>query len=217
MKMRLASYDFRNDDTDPWGDVRRQVYKKKKPKLDGTVLPSWVPPHDPTEDILPEVDDTSLKKIGFVDENIFRPYIGELPMERIFDEQSQWWLSSASGARKASKAVVRVRAHGTGEVLINGKYITEYFPFYTREILLKVLRMGDSFYHYDFFCYVKGGGHNGQAGALRLAIAKAIRNMNPDYQETFKKNKLLTRDRRTVERKKPGSRKARRKPQWVKR
>ena len=70
---------------------------------------------------------------------------------------------------------------------------------------------------FDVWCTVKGGGINGQAGAVRLGISRALQNFNPAFRPSLKSAGLLTRDSRRVERKKPGQKKARKKFQWVKR
>ena len=121
------------------------------------------------------------------------------------------------GRRKASVARIYV-TEGKGNFVINGKDFKEYFPLEILQYKLnqpfKVIDQEDKF---DVKINVNGGGINGQADAIKLAIAKSLCEIDADNRTALKAEGLLTRDSRVVERKKPGQKKARKKFQWVKR
>ena len=121
------------------------------------------------------------------------------------------------GRRKRAIARVRLVA-GSGNISVNGRAFDEYFPnkLHQQDILqpLTILERDGQF---DIKVTVNGGGPTGQAGALRLAIARALNVYNPADRPALKKAGLLTRDARAVERKKAGLHKARRAPQYSKR
>ena len=121
------------------------------------------------------------------------------------------------GRRKASIARIYL-SKGSGNVKINNKDLNNYFstdglkskinlPFIITETLGK----------YDLSVNVSGGGNTGQADAIKLAVSRALCEVNEEYRPLLKKEGLLTRDSRVVERKKTGQKKARKKFQWVKR
>jgi small subunit ribosomal protein S9 len=121
------------------------------------------------------------------------------------------------GRRKASIARIYL-SKGSGDVKINNKDLNNYFstdglkskinlPFIITETLGK----------FDLSVNVSGGGNTGQADAIKLAVSRALCEVNEEYRPLLKKEGLLTRDSRVVERKKPGQKKARKKFQWVKR
>ena len=121
------------------------------------------------------------------------------------------------GRRK--EAVVRVRVvPGTGEFKLNGRALAEYFPNKVHQQLIReplvTVEKPDSF---DIFARLHGGGISGQAGALRLAIARALVEVDADDRPVLKKAGFLKRDARAVERKKYGLKKARKAPQYSKR
>jgi small subunit ribosomal protein S9 len=121
------------------------------------------------------------------------------------------------GRRK--EAVVRVRVvPGTGEFKLNGRKLEEYFPNKVHQQLIReplvTVEKPDSF---DIFARLHGGGISGQAGALRLAIARALVEVDADDRPVLKKAGFLKRDARAVERKKYGLKKARKAPQYSKR
>ncbi|RAV32504.1 30S ribosomal protein S9 [Corynebacterium heidelbergense] len=121
------------------------------------------------------------------------------------------------GRRK--RAVVRVRmVQGSGEITCNGRTLEDYFPNKLHQQLIKaplvLLEREDQF---DIKANLNGGGPSGQAGAFRLAIARALNKYNPEERRELKKAGFLTRDARAVERKKAGLHKARRAPQYSKR
>ncbi len=126
-------------------------------------------------------------------------------------------LVQATGRRKES--VARVRLYdGTGSIVLNDRPFEDYFPTMAQRIrVLEPLRVADREGRYDVRATVHGGGTTGQADAIRLGIARALVEVDPDLRVTLKKEGLLTRDSRKVERKKYGLRKARRAPQYTKR
>ncbi|KQS73858.1 30S ribosomal protein S9 [Modestobacter sp. Leaf380] len=121
------------------------------------------------------------------------------------------------GRRK--EAIVRVRLlPGTGQFKLNGRTIEEYFPNKVHQQLIRepftILEKGEQ---YDVVALLNGGGVSGQAGALRLAIARALIEVEPEDRPALKKAGFLTRDPRVIERKKYGLKKARKAPQYSKR
>lgn len=126
-------------------------------------------------------------------------------------------LVQATGRRKESVARVRVR-DGSGAVTLNGRPLEQYFP--TMAIRMRVmepLNITQTQGRYDIEATLGGGGTTGQADALRLGIARALIELEPELRDTLKKAGMLTRDARVVESKKYGLRKARRAPQYTKR
>jgi len=121
------------------------------------------------------------------------------------------------GRRK--EAVVRVRlTPGTGEFKLNGRSLESYFPNKVHQQLIRepfVTLEKDG--QFDVTATLAGGGITGQAGALRLAIARALIDLEPDDRPALKKAGFLTRDARVKERKKYGLKKARKAPQYSKR
>ena len=121
------------------------------------------------------------------------------------------------GRRK--EAIVRVRLlPGTGQFTLNGRTIEDYFPNKVHQQLIRepfvILEKADQ---YDVVGLLHGGGVSGQAGALRLGIARALIEIEPDDRPVLKKAGFLSRDPRVVERKKYGLKKARKAPQYPKR
>ncbi|MEL7624084.1 MAG: 30S ribosomal protein S9 [Clostridiales bacterium] len=122
-----------------------------------------------------------------------------------------------TGRRKTSVAQVRL-IPGEGKVLINKRPLTEYFGKKTLEMVVKqplVLTKTEG--RYDIMATVKGGGITGQAGAIRLGIARALLKADAEMRPSLKKAGFLTRDPRMKERKKYGLKGARRAPQFSKR
>jgi small subunit ribosomal protein S9 len=126
-------------------------------------------------------------------------------------------LVQATGRRKS--AVARVRLYdGTGRVTLNGRALEDYFPQPALRLrALEPLRATETETHYDVIATIEGGGTTGQSDALRLGIARALVGVDAEFRPTLKREGLLTRDARRVERKKYGLRKARRAPQFTKR
>lgn len=121
------------------------------------------------------------------------------------------------GRRK--EAIVRVRLlPGTGQFKLNGRTLEEYFPNKVHQQLIKApLVTVDRVESFDIFAHLVGGGPSGQAGALRLGIARALIVASPEDRPALKKAGFLTRDPRATERKKYGLKKARKAPQYSKR
>ncbi|PWL84754.1 MAG: 30S ribosomal protein S9 [Prevotellaceae bacterium] len=124
---------------------------------------------------------------------------------------------NALGRRKSSIARVYV-SEGTGKITINKKDLTEYFPSSILQFVVKQpLQLLEAAEKYDIKANLTGGGFTGQSQALRLAIARALVKINPEDKAALRKEGFVTRDPRTVERKKPGRPKARRRFQFSKR
>ena len=121
------------------------------------------------------------------------------------------------GRRK--EAVVRVRlVPGTGKFDLNGRSLENYFPNKVHQQLIKApLVTVDRVESFDIFAHLNGGGPSGQAGALRLGIARALILASPEDRPALKRAGFLTRDPRATERKKYGLKKARKAPQYSKR
>jgi len=124
--------------------------------------------------------------------------------------------SYGTGRRKTSVARVWIK-DGSGQFTVNDKQFIDVFQPVQREHILEAFLASNTAGLFDIWCTVKGGGMNGQAGAVRLGISRALQNFNPALRPPLKSSGLLTRDSRRVERKKPGQKKARKKFQWVKR
>jgi small subunit ribosomal protein S9 len=124
---------------------------------------------------------------------------------------------NAIGRRKAAVARVNVM-QGTGKITVNGKDMKEYFPqMHISGEVLKPLKVAAVEALYDVRVNVKGGGIKGQAQAVTLGIARALCQINEEFRPDLKKQKLLARDARVVERKKYGKPKARKSFQFSKR
>ena len=122
-----------------------------------------------------------------------------------------------TGRRKSSSARVFM-SKGTGQIVINKLPLTEYFGRDTAHMILKQpLVTTENSESFDLMVTVKGGGDSGQAGAIRLGIARALLKYDESLRGVLKKSGYLTRDARKVERKKVGLRKARRATQFSKR
>ncbi|KAF8472436.1 40S ribosomal protein S9 [Kalaharituber pfeilii] len=136
------------------------------------------------------------------------------PKEQQLDK---WGRACASGRRKTSIARVWL-VEGTGEALVNGKPLAQAFPrIVDRENVIWPLHVTDRVDKYNIWALVKGGGSTGQAEALTLAVAKALMIHEPLLKPVLRRAGCVTRDPRSVERKKPGHVKARKMPTWVKR
>ncbi len=123
---------------------------------------------------------------------------------------------TGTGRRKEATARVRL-VPGTGKVIVNGRDASQYFG---RQQLvdnaLVPFKVTDTMGHFDVYANCAGGGINGQSGAIRLGIARALLEAG-EYRSELKKAGMLTRDSRAVERKKYGLKKARKRPQFSKR
>jgi small subunit ribosomal protein S9 len=149
-------------------------------------------------------------------------YSTETPEEAAVEETAQpgpslTGLALATGRRKEAIARVRLTS-GTGQWRINGHKLDEYFPNKVHQQLVSepfVTLTAEG--RFDAVALISGGGVTGQAGALRLAIARALAEIDPDNRPALKKAGFLTRDARVKERKKYGLKKARKAPQYSKR
>jgi small subunit ribosomal protein S9 len=126
-------------------------------------------------------------------------------------------LTQTTGRRKRAIARARLRP-GTGVMTINGRPFENYFttPAHRMEAV-EPLRVAEATESYDVDATITGGGINGQAGALRMALARSLVELDPELRGTLKKQGLLTRDSRKKESKKYGLKKARKAPQFTKR
>ena len=123
----------------------------------------------------------------------------------------------ATGRRKKSIARVWVKK-GSGKIYVNGKQMQDYFKRPVHQILVvRPLNEINASAEYDVKCRVTGGGWSGQAGAIIHGLSRALVSIDSNLKKTLKKNKLVTRDSRKVERKKYGRKKARRSFQFSKR
>ena len=121
------------------------------------------------------------------------------------------------GRRKAAVARIYLKK-GKGNIIVNGKDFKEYFPVESMQYKLEQpFKIADLLGNFDVKANVGGGGTTGQAEAIRLAISRALCELDLENRPALKSKGLLTRDARVVERKKPGQKKARKKFQWVKR
>jgi len=126
-------------------------------------------------------------------------------------------IAQTVGRRKEAVARVRLR-DGAGRVVLNGRALEDFFP--TMAIRMRVMepmQITQTQNRFDVDATLEGGGVNGQADALRLGIARALIEYDPELRPSLKKAGLLTRDARAVERKKYGLRKARKAKQYTKR
>jgi small subunit ribosomal protein S9 len=122
-----------------------------------------------------------------------------------------------TGRRKTAVARVRIRP-GEGAVLVNGRPFEVYFPIEQQRLLAQAPLVATSTLgKYDVWARINGGGPLGQAGAMRLGVARALKLAEPALEEALRAGSFLTRDSRMVERKKYGQRKARRRFQFSKR
>ncbi len=126
-------------------------------------------------------------------------------------------VTNTSGRRKTAVARIYMK-EGNGSIIVNGKDYKAYFPTLPLQYIVnQSLMVTDLVGKYDVNVNVDGGGITGQAEAVRLAIAKAIVENDPEKRSALKAKGLMTRDGRMVERKKPGRKKARKRFQFSKR
>ena len=126
-------------------------------------------------------------------------------------------LGYGTGRRKTSTARVFMR-RGTGRIVVNRRPLDEFFGRETaRMVVRQPLEETQRTQDFDFTVTVRGGGGTGQAGAIRLGIARALCEYDETHRPTLRRAGLLTRDARKVERKKVGLHKARKRPQYSKR
>ena len=126
-------------------------------------------------------------------------------------------IVQATGRRKRSVARVRIRT-GSGSIVVNGKPLQDYFPSKTHQMdSVSPLTVTETLSSYDVDASIHGGGTTGQAGALRLGLARGLVEIDPEFREPLKRAGFLTRDPRKKESKKYGLKKARKAPQYSKR
>lgn len=124
---------------------------------------------------------------------------------------------NALGRRKSAVARIYVK-EGSGNIEVNKTEYKKYFPVNVLQYIVEQpLKLTENLEKYDIKVNLNGGGYKGQAEALRLAIARALVAIDEEHKAVLRKNGLLTRDARVVERKKPGQKKARKKFQFSKR
>jgi small subunit ribosomal protein S9 len=124
---------------------------------------------------------------------------------------------NALGRRKEASARVKITS-GSGKIIINGRDCKVYFPqSIYQELVLQPLRLLNIAEQYDVEVTVIGGGIKGQAEAIRMGISRALVKENPEVKSPLRKAGFMTRDPRSVERKKPGQKKARKRFQFTKR
>lgn len=138
---------------------------------------------------------------------------------QIYEDESGRKYTETTGRRKEARAKVKMWLDGSGKMRVNGATLLEEFPSIAdREQILFPLHFTDQLHQVDCECLVSEGGHSGQAGALRLAISLALRNVvDKTTAEKMRLAGLVTRDPRIVERQKVGQQGARRKYTWKKR
>ena len=163
---------------------------------------------------------SDLSSLGTLKTVLSRSRVAATPVEEIeaaqpkIDAQGRAY---ATGKRKDAVARVWIK-RGSGKLTINGKDATVYFARpVLRMILAQPFGFADRVGVYDVWCTVSGGGLSGQAGAVRHGISKALTYFEPELRPVLKSHGFLTRDSRTVERKKYGKAKARRSFQFSKR
>jgi small subunit ribosomal protein S9 len=158
-------------------------------------------------------------------DDVFR-YRRVLPMQSVstdipelMKDESGRLYQEADGTRKKATAHVKLWAAGTGKATVNGQTLLEHFPrILDREQIMFPLHLTDKLYSVDFDATVVGGGVSGQAGALRLALSRALQSIvDKATVEKMRLAGLLTNDPRVLERQKPGQQGARRKYTWKKR
>ena len=126
-------------------------------------------------------------------------------------------MIQATGRRKESVARVRL-VPGSGQYELNGRPLDDYFTNRVHRMqVTEPLRLVEKDKDFDVIARIHGGGINGQAGAMRMGIARALLEVDPELRPALKAEGMLRRDSREVERKKAGLKKARKAPQYSKR
>eukprot|EP01041_Mallomonas_annulata_P013197 gene13197-27911_t len=153
---------------------------------------------------------TSYDEFGFEEKTTNKEPIQCIIKPRKVDEFGRAY---ATGRRKTSVARVWIY-EGSGQVTVNDRNVIDYFEAMEREHALEAFLASKTAGMFDVWCTVKGGGTSGQAGAVRLGISRALECFTPTLRPVLRKEGLLTRDSRRVERKKIGRKKARKQYQW---
>ncbi len=137
--------------------------------------------------------------------------------EKVENKVDSFGRTYGTGRRKEAVARVWLKP-GSGEIVVNGRKMADYFGrSVLQTLVLQPFSVADRLGRYDVFCTVFGGGLSGQAGAVRHGISRALVDYEPDLRAVLKSAGMMTRDSRTVERKKYGLMKARRSFQFSKR
>ena len=137
--------------------------------------------------------------------------------EKVESKVDSFGRTYGTGRRKESVARVWLKP-GNGEIVVNGRKMADYFGrSVLQTLVLQPFSIADRLGRYDVFCTVRGGGLSGQAGAVRHGISRALVDYEPELRSILKAEGMMTRDSRTVERKKYGLMKARRSFQFSKR
>lgn len=164
------------------------------------------------------------KKIGISDDDFDGDILPEFSEPEVLDLNLKDSTAdftgkyvSAIGRRKTATASVRLFENGKGIIIVNGLKINKYFTPTQMSNLSQPLKLAGRMRDFNFSIVVSGGGKDGQTEAVRHGITRAIVKLDDSYRAVMKTADLLTRDRREVERKKPGHRKARKSSQWSKR
>lgn len=155
-----------------------------------------------------------------VDESASGSYTSESSTSAVSKAARPAKTGSAGGTGRRKEAIARVRiVPGSGKWVINGRTLEEYFPNKVhQQVVLDAFRAIDAQDTYDVIANVHGGGITGQAGAIRLGIARSLNEIDEEIlRPVLKKAGYLTRDPRAKERKKYGLKKARKAPQYSKR
>jgi len=147
------------------------------------------------------------------------------PVEVVVDEAPKVVIKASAdkfhkalGRRKEATARVRLIPGGSGNVIVNGKKIEDFFTveWHRLQVMQPLVAVGANA-DYDVSAKIEGGGVAGQAIALRHGIARCLLLVNEDFRKTLRRAGYLTRDPRAKERKKPGLKRARKRGQWAKR
>ena len=137
--------------------------------------------------------------------------------EKVENKIDSFGRTYGTGRRKESVARVWLKP-GSGEIVVNGRKMADYFGrSVLQTLVLQPFSIAERLGRYDVFCTVRGGGLSGQAGAVLHGISRALVDYEPDLRPVLKAEGMITRDSRTVERKKYGLMKARRSFQFSKR
>eukprot|EP00029_Vermamoeba_vermiformis_P000399 TRINITY_DN1045_c0_g1_i1.p1 TRINITY_DN1045_c0_g1~~TRINITY_DN1045_c0_g1_i1.p1 ORF type:complete len:270 (-),score=52.36 TRINITY_DN1045_c0_g1_i1:172-981(-) len=208
------------EDSYDWAQLKQDVFKdfsygiKKAPPVKKV---TFIPEAEEDEKVEPRGEDAAAQAPAFELPSAGAVWNSPVPPApravRVYEDGS----TVAIGRRKRATAKVHLKK-GSGNIVINGKHWMYYFPLpHVRDHMIQPLMVTERLNTYDLEITANGGGPSGQAGAIRLAIARALLNIDPELYPPLKLGNYLTRDAREVERKKPGRRKARRAFQWVKR
>ncbi|XP_049849193.1 30S ribosomal protein S9-like [Schistocerca gregaria] len=209
---------FTKADKFDWGSVKKEIFGDfgKTTDQEDIKRVTYIPERLPDEKVtsIEEVTEPDNEFLEFSGTGLLwnPPYApNPRPAHLEFD------YIKASGSRKRANAVVCM-TKGTGNITINDRHWMYYFKEWTvRNHIIEPLLITESLNKWNIQVRVKGGGFTGQSEAIRLAVSRALLKWDPEYYPPLKLAGYLTRDKREVERKKPGKRKARRSFQWVKR